>query len=219
MSDYLKVKNPVLTISEFEKQYGNKPKRERALLTYGRSERISEAWEMGEKIMAMGFMMNHIGYNVRFYNPMCDCVENLNFESIVSPHWRSDFKGLDIYEILATKAAFDYINKSEHLDDFQRLAGKHSERTKENSLLQIISGSKYLEGREKSSMVSMDSLSSKFHLPISLFRTGMLDHVENPWDIEPDEFLLAMVLEDIRAVTEEEINSVKEAQLLVERKK
>lgn len=62
------------------------------------------------------------------------------------------------------------------------------------------------------------SLSEEFDFPVTLFRRGMVPYFENMKRPKRDEFLMALMMEDVNGSTTREIAAIQAAQIYVEGK-
>lgn len=213
---------PSMDWDSFNDRFKNIKRRSRAFLVDGHEEKFGAKSSVCDALEKFGFCYASRNSNssVIFFNPFSATVDNVLIESCFSAHWKTYFKGLDCVEAIVTDRGYRNIQRiNDGIQIFDNLSYKYPQDTKDTRLLSLMLGNKYHQRSDKAKTVgAFSSVSDKFSFPFSLFRPGMVDHMEDPWDPTPEEFLFALVMEGVNASTKEEKDAVEQAQLLCERK-
>lgn len=212
----------MIETSTFREKYGKKPVDTRVIVT-------SNIYESNRYIKRIKRILNMlvIGYEfrpptgLRFYFPRTDTVTEVIVTSNISNYWVNIPKEKDIVrEIVCTKQSIEGINKIGKLDLFNNYTNKVSltEDPLVDDLIQMMLRGHDIvcpEGRETTKNFS---ISQRFNFPVSLYREEMEEYFLDSNDPKIEEFLLALMMENISGNTEEEKKAIEEAHIYVKGK-
>ncbi|QYC52461.1 hypothetical protein [Salmonella phage SSBI34] len=183
------------------------------------TERKNILWELSsvfDKEIGIKFRMNGPSYSVRVHDTLFNKAYEIQTISTISHCWYSRLRGLEISEVLATTRSLKDLNDTEEIDILRgRIRAEGCDVFEKNLLSFTLRGrSRFLEE------VSPDSrsLTDSFNFPISLFRRGMVEYFEDPFNPTREEFLFAVMMEGIGGKTSEEIRAINDAKVYIEGK-
>lgn len=202
-----------LTKDSFDREYEGRGRNIHAVLCASHVEKKRVAYDLeialGKAKVPYCLWM----YRAAFYNPWADTVVEVNFESVGSSHWKTFWRGTKIQEVVVTPRAKTMVEA----EDVDRILDHipFKDTAEDTVLYHLLKGYGVSPPLRRSPTGCM-SMSPDFDFPWSLWTPDMSQYIEDTLNPTREEFLFALMMENISGNTETEREAIQAAQLHVE---
>lgn len=200
----------------FSERHSDKSRSRRLILVGGNSEKNAINKRLLKILREMEIEYTWGVSVISFYLPFGKTCMSVYISSTIGEYWKKipdECGSLD--EIVYTPNAFDDIVSRGNLDCLHGMVDtiKNNREETYSDFLQVLLRNKGvlpIKGFETDKTLS---ISKDFHFPLTLYREGMEEYFSDKGNPTQEEFLLALMMENVHGRTEIEKEAIKEATL------